>query len=102
MEKAEKAIAERKSAKNSKDSVKDKAEPAKKAEAKVEKPKNEKAKPETAKAEKADKVKTRREACLKKLSLKLKKKQQKPSLRKKPLFRLVMLKKNARKACNVK
>lgn len=61
LEKAEKAIAERKSAKNSKDSkdsVKDKAEPAKKAEAKVEKPKNEKAKPETAKAEKADKVKT--------------------------------------------
>ena len=60
-EKAEKAIAERKSAKNSKDSkdsVKDKAELAKKAEAKVEKPKNEKAKPETAKAEKADKVKT--------------------------------------------
>ena len=57
LEKA-KAIAERKSAKNSKDSVKDKAEPAKKAEAKVEKPKNEKAKPETAKAEKADKVKT--------------------------------------------
>ena len=61
LEKAEKAIAERKSAKNSKDSkdsVKDKAELAKKAEAKVEKPKNEKAKPETAKAEKADKVKT--------------------------------------------
>ena len=61
LEKAEKAIAERKSAKNSKDSkdsVKDKAEPAKKAEVKVEKPKNEKAKPETAKAEKADKVKT--------------------------------------------
>ena len=61
LEKAEKAIAERKSAKNSKDSkdsVKDKAEPAKKAEAKVEKPKNENAKPETAKAEKADKVKT--------------------------------------------
>lgn len=61
LEKAEKAIAERKSAKNSKDSkdsVKDKAEPAKKAEAKVEKPKNEKAKSETAKAEKADKVKT--------------------------------------------
>ena len=58
LEKAEKAIAERKSAKNNKDSVKDKAEPAKKAEAKVEKPKNEKAKPETAKAEKADKVKT--------------------------------------------
>ena len=61
LEKAEKAIAERKSAKNSKDSkdsVKDKAEPAKKAEAKVEKTKNEKAKPETAKAEKADKVKT--------------------------------------------
>ena len=61
LEKAEKAIAERKSAKSSKDSkdsVKDKAEPAKKAEAKVEKPKNEKAKPETAKAEKADKVKT--------------------------------------------
>ena len=58
LEKAEKTIAERKSAKNSKDSVKDKAEPAKKAEAKVEKPKNEKAKPETAKAEKADKVKT--------------------------------------------
>ncbi|HFC8456071.1 TPA: SPOR domain-containing protein [Neisseria subflava] len=58
LEKTEKAIAERKSAKNSKDSVKDKAEPAKKAEAKVEKPKNEKAKPETAKAEKADKVKT--------------------------------------------
>ena len=61
LEKAEKAIAERKSAKNSKDSkdsVKDKAEPAKKAEAKVEKPKNEKAKPEMAKAEKADKVKT--------------------------------------------
>lgn len=61
LEKAEKAIAERKSAKNSKDSkdsVKDKAELAKKAEAKVEKPKNEKAKPETAKTEKADKVKT--------------------------------------------
>ena len=61
LEKAEKAITERKSAKNSKDSkdsVKDKAEPAKKAEAKVEKTKNEKAKPETAKAEKADKVKT--------------------------------------------
>ena len=58
LEKTEKAIAERKSAKNSKDSVKDKAEPAKKAEAKVEKPKNEKAKPETAKTEKADKVKT--------------------------------------------
>ena len=58
LEKAEKTIAERKSAKNSKDSVKDKAEPAKKAEAKVEKPKNEKAKPETAKTEKADKVKT--------------------------------------------
>ena len=58
LEKAEKAIAERKSAKNSKDNVKDKAEPAKKAEAKVEKPKNEKAKPETAKTEKADKVKT--------------------------------------------
>ena len=58
LEKAEKAIAERKSAKNSKASVKDKAEPTKKAEAKVEKPKNEKAKPETAKAEKADKVKT--------------------------------------------
>ena len=61
LEKAEKAIAERKSAKtskDSKDSVKDKVEPAKKAEAKVEKPKNEKAKPETAKTEKADKVKT--------------------------------------------
>ena len=58
LEKAEKAIAERKSAKNNKNSVKDKAEPTKKAEAKVEKPKNEKAKPETAKAEKADKVKT--------------------------------------------
>lgn len=58
LEKAEKAIAERKSAKNNKNSVKDKAEPTKKAEAKVEKTKNEKAKPETAKAEKADKVKT--------------------------------------------
>lgn len=53
LEKVEKAIAERKSAKNSKDSVKDKAEPAKKAEAKVEKTRNEKAKPE-----KADKVKS--------------------------------------------
>ena len=104
LEKAEKAIAERKSAKNSKDSkdsVKDKAEPTKKAEAKVEKPKNEKAKPETAKAEKADKVKTA-EKPSEKAKPKAEKEKAEAKPAKKPLFRLVMLKKNAHKACNVK